>query len=144
VATADRAPRYLDASAVTKLIAPEPESAELVDAVADGRVLVSSELVVAEVPRAMRRIDADGRLEDLGAALGQLEALLGGFALVPISRDVLTLAGGLASPTLRALDAIHLATALLLDDLGHFVSYDARQLRAAADARLAIASPGRA
>ena len=142
MAIADGPPLYLDASAVTKLIAPEPGSAELVAAVADGP-LVSSELVVAELPRAMRRIASDGRIQDLGAALAQLEALLGGFALVPMSRDVLTLAGGFASPTLRALDAIHVASSLLLDDLGLFISYDARQLRAAAEAGLAIASPGR-
>jgi hypothetical protein len=43
----------------------------------------------------------------------------------------------------RALDAIHVATSLLLDDLELFISYDARQLRAAAEAGLAIASPGR-
>jgi predicted nucleic acid-binding protein len=143
VAIADGPPLYLDASAVTKLIAPEPGFAELVAAVADGP-LVSSELVVAEVPRAMRRVAADGRIQNLGAALAQLEALLGGFALVPMSRDVLTLAGGFASPTLGALDAIHVASSLLLDDLGLFISYDARQLRAAAEAGLAIASPGRA
>ena len=142
MAIADGPPLYLDASAVTKLIAPEPGFAELVAAVADGP-LVSSELVVAEVPRAMRRVAADGRIQDLGAALAQLEALLGGFALVPMSRDVLTLAGGFASPTLRAFDAIHVASSLLLDDLGLFISYDARQLRAAAEAGLAIASPGR-
>jgi hypothetical protein len=41
-------------------------------------------------------------------------------------------------------DAIHVASSLLLDDLGLFVSYDARQLRVAAEAGLAIASPGRA
>ena len=143
MAIADGPPLYLDASAVTKLIAPEPGFAELVAAVADGP-LVSSELVVAEVPRAMRRVAADGRIQNLGAALAQLEALLGGFALVPMSRDVLTLAGGFASPTLGALDAIHVASSLLLDDLGLFISYDARQLRAAAEAGLAIASPGRA
>ena len=143
MAIANGPPLYLDASAVTKLIAPEPGSAELVAAVADGSPLVSSELVVAEVPRAMRRIASDGRIQDLGAALAQLEALLGGFALVPMSRDVLTLAGGFASPTLRALDAIHVASSLLLDDLGLFISYDARQLRAAAEAGVAIASPGR-
>jgi predicted nucleic acid-binding protein len=142
VAIAEQAPVYLDASAVTKLIAPEQESAELLAALA-GRVLASSELVVAEVPRAVRRIAADGGLRDLGAALLQVEALLAGFALVPINHDVLKVAGGFASPVLRTLDAIHVASSLLLDDLGLFISYDARQLRAAAEAGLAIASPGR-
>jgi hypothetical protein len=44
---------------------------------------------------------------------------------------------------LRTLDAVHVASSLLLDDLGLFISYDARLLRAAAEAGLAIASPGR-
>jgi hypothetical protein len=60
-----------------------------------------------------------------------------------VGRDVLTLAGAFTLPRLRALDAIHVATSLLLDDLELFISYDARQLRAAAEAGLAIASPGR-
>ena len=143
MAIADRAPSYLDASAVTKLIAPESESAELVTAVARRR-LVSSELVVAEVPRAVRRIAHEGRLRDLGAALARVEAVIEALWLVPVGHDVLTLAGGFASPTLRGLDALHVASSLLLDDLGLFISYDARQLRAAAEAGLAIASPGRA
>jgi hypothetical protein len=44
---------------------------------------------------------------------------------------------------LRTLDAVHVASSLLLDDLGLFISYDARLLRAAAEAGMAIASPGR-
>jgi uncharacterized protein len=139
VATADQAPLYLDASAIVKLIAEEPESAELIDAVTDER-LVSSELAIAEVPRAIRRIE--GR--DLVELIARADAVLATLALVPIGREVLTIAGALTMPTLRALDAIHVASSLLLDDLGLFVSYDTRQLRAAAEAWLAIASPGRA
>jgi hypothetical protein len=45
---------------------------------------------------------------------------------------------------LRTLDAVHVASSLLLEDLGLFISYDAGQLRAATEAGLAIASPGRA
>jgi uncharacterized protein len=143
VAIADPAPLYLDASAVVKLITEEPESAELIEAITDGR-LVSSELVIAEVPRAMRRIAADGQAGELVDLVARGDSVLATLALVPLGRDVLTLAGALTLPTLRALDAIHVATSLLLDDLGLFISYDARQLRAAAEAGLAIASPGRA
>jgi uncharacterized protein len=139
VATADQAPLYLDASAIVKLIAEEPESAELIDAVTDER-LVSSELAIAEVPRAIRRIEHG----DLVELIARADAVLATLALVPIGREVLTIAGAFTMPTLRALDAIHVASSLLLDDLGLFVSYDARQLRAAAEAGLAIASPGRA
>jgi uncharacterized protein len=141
VATADQAPLYLDASAIVKLISEEPESAELIDAITDGR-LVSSELVIAEVPRAMRRIADDGAT-DLVDIIARADLVLATMALIPPGRDVLTLAGAFTLPTLRALDAIHVATALLLDDLGLFISYDARQLRAAAEAGLAITSPGR-
>jgi uncharacterized protein len=141
VATADQAPLYLDASAIVKLISEEPESAELIDAITDGR-LVSSELVIAEVPRAMRRIADDGAT-DLVDVIARADLALATMALIPPGRDVLTLAGAFTLPTLRALDAIHVATALLLDDLGLFISYDARQLRAAAEAGLAITSPGR-
>ena len=135
---ADQTPLYLDASAIVKLIAEEPESAELIEAVTDAR-LVSSELAIAEVPRAVRRIER-GDLVDL---IARADAVLATLALVPVGRDVLTLAGAFTTPTLRALHAVHVASSLLLDDLGLFISYDARQLRAAAEAGLAIASPGR-
>jgi predicted nucleic acid-binding protein len=141
VATADHAPLYLDTSAIVKLVAEEPESAELIDAVTDGR-LVSSELAIAELPRALRRIDAEHPGAGLVDLIARADAVLGTLALVPVGRDVLTLAGAFTLPTVRALDAIHIATSLLLDDLGLFVSYDARQLRAAAEAGMAIASPG--
>jgi uncharacterized protein len=141
VAIADPAPLYLDASAIVKLISEEPESEELIDAITDGR-LVSSELVIAEVPRAMRRI-ADGGGAGFVDLIARADSVLATLALIPLGRDVLTLAGAITLPTLRALDAIHVATSLLLDDLGLFISYDARQLRAAAEAGLAIASPGR-
>ena len=138
VAIADHSPLYLDASAIVKLIAEEPESAELIEAVTDAR-LVSSELAIAEVPRAVRRIERGDPVDLIAKA----DAVLATLALVPVGRDVLTLAGAFTTPTLRALHAIHVASSLLLDDLGLFISYDARQLRAAAEAGLAIASPGR-
>jgi uncharacterized protein len=139
VAIADSAPLYLDASAIVKLIAEEPESVDLVEAVTDAR-LVSSELAIAEVPRAMRRIER-GDLVDL---IARADAVLATVDLIAVESDVLTLAGALPMTHLRTLDAVHVASSLLLEDLGLFISYDARQLRAAAEAGLAIASPGRA
>jgi predicted nucleic acid-binding protein len=142
VANADLAPLYLDTSAIVRLIAEEPESAELVEAVTGGR-LVSSEIAIAEVPRALRRITDERANAELVDLIARADGVLAVLALVAVGRDVLTLAGAVTLPTLRALDAIHVATSLLLDDLGLFISYDARQLRAAAEAGLAIASPGR-
>jgi predicted nucleic acid-binding protein len=91
----------------------------------------------------VRRIAHEDRLRDLARALARVEAVLEALWLVPVDHDVLALAGSFASPTLRALDAIHIASSALFDDLGLFISYDARQLRAAAEAGLTIASPGR-
>jgi predicted nucleic acid-binding protein len=142
VASADDAPLYLDSSAVVKLVGHEAESADLIETVTAAR-LVSSELVIAEVPRALRRA-VGGRATDLGDLVAAADAVLATLALIPVGRDVLTLAGAFTLPTLRVLDAIHVATSLLVDDLGRFISYDARQLRAAAEAGLAVDSPGRA
>jgi predicted nucleic acid-binding protein len=56
---------------------------------------------------------------------------------------VLAVAAVLTPPSLRSLDAIHLATALRLgDDLGVFLAYDERLLRAAAAHGLPVAGPG--
>jgi predicted nucleic acid-binding protein len=63
--------------------------------------------------------------------------------LVSISDEILVAAAHLEPPTLRSLDAIHLATALRLGDaLAAFVSYDERLLAAAAQLGLPTASPG--
>lgn len=51
-------------------------------------------------------------------------------------------AGALAEPMLRALDAIHVATAASLGPIESFVSYDERQSAAARLAGLPTAAPG--
>ena len=50
---------YVDASAIVKLVVDEPESRAL-RAFIDGADLVSCELVLTEVPRAIRRATAGG------------------------------------------------------------------------------------
>jgi uncharacterized protein len=56
-----------------------------------------------------------------------VDAVLARVALVDLDEPVRELAGRVGSPQLRALDAIHLATALSLgDDLGALCSYDRR------------------
>lgn len=52
--------------------------------------------------------------------------------------------GDLGDPTLGTLDALHLASALLLGDaLTTLVTYDRRLAGAARDAGITVASPGR-
>lgn len=132
---------YLDSSAILKLVVAEPESRELQRSLLDGRAVASSQLAVAEVPRALRRIDAGHKLE---AQVDSLAAgVLGRLALVPLERGRLVEAGALDEPGLRTLDAIHISSAASLGTiLTAFVSYDRRQLDAAARAGLPVSSPG--
>ena len=97
----------------------------------DGADLVTSELALTEVPRAVRRAAAgasDAVLNDL---------LLRGFdtletiSLVPLEHEVLVAAGALGESRLRSLDAIHVASAATAAPIDAFVTYDARQAEAA-------------
>jgi predicted nucleic acid-binding protein len=132
---------YADASALVKLVRDEPESGALRAYLADSDI-VSSELVLTEVPRAIRRAAArDARLT-LDVLIGRAGDTLDGVALLPLDRALLLAAGALAEPALRALDAIHVASAVDLGPLDGFVTYDERQAAAARLAGLRTVSPG--
>ncbi|MDP9398382.1 MAG: PIN domain-containing protein [Actinomycetota bacterium] len=69
--------------------------------------------------------------------------MVGDLDLVPLNRAVQDLASDLADPLLRTLDALHLASAVLLsEELTAFVAYDHRLSRAAQAAGLVVAAPG--
>lgn len=132
---------YADASTLVKLVRDEAESDALRTYLADAD-LVSSELVLTEVPRAVRRAAAlDPRLP-LDLLLDRAGELIEVLALRPLDRGLLTGAGALAEPALRALDAIHVATAVDLHPIDAFVTYDERQAAAARLAGLRTTAPG--
>ena len=132
---------YTDASALVKLVRDEPESDALRAFLADADI-VSSELVLTEVPRAIRRAAArDPRLA-LDVLMDRAGEALDGVALLPLERALLLAAGAFAEPALRALDAIHVAAAVDLAPLDGFVTYDERQAAAARLAGLRTVSPG--
>ena len=132
---------YADASALVKLVRDEPESQTLRSFLADAD-LVSCELVLTELPRAIRRAAAqDPRLE-LGVLLARAGDLVDALGLLPLDRALLLAAGALSEPALRALDAIHVAAAVDLAPLDGFVTYDDRQAAAARLAGLRTMSPG--
>lgn len=125
---------YLDSSAIVKLVAREPETSALVEAVRADPAVVSSALAWTEVIRAVRR--ARGRVD-------RARDVLGGIALAPIDDAILRGAGDLSPAGLRTLDAIHLATALTLtEDITALVTYDGRLAEAAAAAGIAVTAPG--
>jgi len=125
---------YLDSSALVKLAVEEPESRALRRHLRRRRPLVSSALARTEVLRALLSEGEDG--VDRG------RAVLSRVDLVRVNDRVLNAAGALRPVEVRSLDAIHLATALLLgSELAHVISYDERMLEAAERLRLRIATP---
>lgn len=125
---------YLDASALVKLSLEEDHSVALRQATRHWSHLVSSRLAVVEVLRAARKRDP--------AAEPTAREVLSHTALVALSDRVLHAATRLEPVGLRSLDAIHLATALRVRSrLAAFVSYDERQLEAAAMLGVPTASP---
>lgn len=127
---------YLDSSALVKLIVTEPESAALTELLRAWPDRISSALALTEVPRALRR-----------AGFGNPERsrarqVLTRVNLVEVDRRILAAAASLDPPTLRTLDAIHVATALAVrEDLGAVVSYDLRLSVAAQRAQLEVLAP---
>jgi uncharacterized protein len=132
---------YLDSSALFKLLREEPESHALIVYLAEADLL-SCELVLTEIPRAVRRAAAldDGLVLDL--LLERAGELIDALALRPVDQTLLAGAGALSEPVLRALDAIHVAAAVSLTPIDAFVTYDERQAAAARLAGLRTVAPG--
>jgi predicted nucleic acid-binding protein len=129
---------YLDSSALIKLVLPEPESAALEAHLARAAdQLASSKLAIAEVHRALTRIEAT---EDDRAAADEL---LEDLALLPLDDAVLRRAAGLPGRHLRSLDALHVATACGLGaGLAALVTYDVRMLEVCTGLGLRVVRPG--
>ena len=123
-----------------KLVRDEPESPAL-RAFVDDAELISCELVLTEVPRAIRRAAAHDARLPVGLLLGRAEETLDAIALLPLDRALLLVAGALPEPALRALDAIHVAAAASASPIDAFLSYDERQAAAARLAGLRTIAP---
>jgi len=127
---------YLDTSALVKLVWQEPESAALeryLTGRADDR-LVSSALLAIEVRRTVLGADPSW--------LPRADLLLTRVGLVAISDPIVESASRLPDATLRTLEAIHLATALLLGgEVDVMISYDKRLCAAAQAHAVGTVSP---
>lgn len=132
---------YLDTSALVKVMIEEPESAALRAWVADRPDRVSSVLSAVELRRAARRAPTSGRRGGAADLERETEVVLAGLQLLALDDGIAQRAARLDPPALRSLDAIHIATAMSLDDLEHFVTYDARLAEAGRLAGLAVAMP---
>ena len=132
---------YADSSALVKLVRDEPESAPLRAFLAEADI-VTCELVLTELPRAIRRAAAHDPGLPLDLLIERAAETLEAVALLPLDRPLLLAAGALAEPALRTLDAIHVAAAVDVSPLDAFVSYDERQAAAARLAGLRTVHPG--
>ena len=126
---------YFDTSALVKLVVAEPETTAVRNAVRVSTAEpVSSDLTRTELLRTVRR----GAPDRLVSAREVLESL----TLVPVTTEVCEAAGRLEPRTLRALDALHLASALGLgDDLEAVVTYDHRLADACRANGVAVLAP---
>ncbi|MGQ0466601.1 MAG: type II toxin-antitoxin system VapC family toxin [Sporichthyaceae bacterium] len=128
---------YLDSSALLKLVREEDETQALREwlAARPDEPVVTSELGRVEVVRAARRVGAEAATE--------AQAVLGEVDLVLLDRVVQDLACEVGAADLRTLDALHLASALVLgEDLQEFVAYDHRLVQAARASGLSVCVPG--
>lgn len=107
---------YLDTSALVKLYVEEPESDIVRKLVSEAEEIVISEISIVEAMAAFARARREGRFRnaDLLALPSSFYADLGKYNVLPFSGQWLTLLAGLLTErhSLRALDAIHLASAL--------------------------------
>jgi predicted nucleic acid-binding protein len=127
---------YIDASALVKLFKAEPQTAAFRDALGDWPIQVASELIKVEAICTARRLGAPDVLKRAQATLERV-------SLIPVSPEIVELATAEHTPPLRAMDAIHLATALTIrDDLGTFFVYDNDLHAAAATHHLNPIAPG--
>lgn len=126
---------YVESSAAAKLILEEPESAAMAEFLngfaMEAHTVVASTLVETELRRAATRA---------GAPQSAATDVLSRLDIVDIERPTFTAAGLMPGPTLRSLDALHVAVALaIVADM--FVSYDDRQITAAEQAGFLVVSP---
>jgi predicted nucleic acid-binding protein len=127
---------YLDASALVKLVITEPESEALLGLLSSREDLVSSAVAVVEVVRAARRAS------DSPKAAARARDVVRAVHLLAVDLKVLERAAELEPSSLRGLDAVHLASALSLEDeLAAMVVYDQRLSAAAEAAGLQVLAP---
>ncbi|OLT10729.1 hypothetical protein BJF78_05390 [Pseudonocardia sp. CNS-139] len=125
---------YFDTSALLKLVRKEPGSDELVTYIGDRTDFLSSKLLVVESRRGVLR-------EDVGM-LPRVDLFLSRIDTISISDAIIESASRLTDRHLRSLDAIHIATALVVrEEIEVLLSYDKRLLAVAEAHGIPTAAP---
>lgn len=126
---------YLDTSALVKLVVREVETPALVAWIDEIELdLVSSDLARTELLRVVRRAAPDLVL--------RAREVLDVVTLLDVTTQIFEAAARVDPPTLRTIDALHLAAAFELgDDLAIIVTYDDRLAAAATAAGVRVSAP---
>ena len=125
---------YLDSSAIVKLVLAESESVILRRHVLRYQSWISSALAQVEVMRAV--------MARSPSMADQAELTLGQMTFIDLDEALIRQASTLPPAVLRALDAIHIASALALGDaLEVLVTYDRRMAEAATSLGIPVAAP---
>ena len=124
---------YVDSSALVKLVLIEPGSTGMVRWFVEGERLLTSAVGVIETRRAAARRPHDP---------ARLAYVLRSVEEIALGVGIADRAASIGPPSVRTLDAIHLATALsMARDLDAFVTYDDRLAAAARALGLPVVSP---
>lgn len=128
---------YMDSSALITLLTGRPGAAELRTFLSDrpGLPLATSTIGIVET---VRQLDKVGSFPD---ALSDLDGMVTEILLTEEVRDLATRVSG----ALRSLDAIHVASALVIGGaLDSLITYDKRMLDSAREEGLSAHAPGMA
>jgi predicted nucleic acid-binding protein len=124
---------YVDASALVKLVVEESRSAAMLRWFVESETVVTSRIGIIETSRASRRTAHDPE---------RLRRVLDSMAVIECDAVIADRAAAVVPPSVRTLDAIHVATALALGGtLDAFVTYDERLAQAAREAGLPVVAP---
>lgn len=125
---------YLDSSAIVKLVVRDRESSALRRYLRTRQERVSCALARTEVLRAVRHLGPP--------AVARARRILRRLDLIRLDDSLLDAAGMLEPRITRSLDAVHLATALLIvPELDAIVTYDRRQAEGASWLGLHVEAP---
>lgn len=124
---------YVDASAIVKLIVPEPESESFHRWYVEAERVVTSRVGMVEIERAARR---HAHIEN------RRMQVLADLEVIELDEQIAKLTAGVGPASVRTLDSIHLATAVrMLPELDAFVTYDTRLAGAARAMGLPVVQP---
>jgi predicted nucleic acid-binding protein len=133
---------YVDTSALLKLLVREAESAAIERELTQWRDLATSVVTEVELPRAVARARVDRTDAMIDGSL-VLQAIVASAALVPLSEEVVARARDVAPVHVGALDAIHVASALSIDQaLAAVATYDMRMQDALVRLGIDVIAPG--